>query len=405
MQLFDQVASRYHYLGRGEPRSIQKYKMKDDTIMKMHEWYPVKPWSYHESHKNTTVDRPFSEPFWTVEDNLVVYPSDQKRSLLLMDLETDRQYKVPFTLNGKVIRRVRLQKRVLVVEWADQKTFHGLENIVHCYFASSFDVTKSENDDWDISPRTEWRLTFSGRPLRSRDRFFSSHNNTHYVIYIWQRTSQDPAQALIVWDISQKSSYRPSSDPSGQLRDEAPDDSPSIVSRLGLQELEFFGIHSQGIPSIQKLEITDDSHSIEITRNYCKLSEVPTRFETETSSVPITTSIPVTGYGPHLRRAGGVLPAYRGSFHAESFPDSDELTIEPWSAVISEIRLKSWVWFCLYFHKPASPTRTTYLAIEGPSYACSENRDFTGSGKLVGCEKYLVGQNKNQELVIYLFDR
>lgn len=80
--------------------------------------------------------------------------------------------------------------------------------------------------------------------------------------------------------------------------------------------------------------------------------------------------------------------------------------IEPWSAVISEIRLKSWVWFCLYFHKPASPTRATYLAIESPcSYVSAENQDFTGSGKLVGCEKYLVGQNNKQELVIYHFDR
>lgn len=405
MQLFDQVASRHHYLKRGKPRSIQKYQMEDDTIMKTHEWYPVRPWNSHASHRDRAVDRPFSEAFWTVEDNLLVYPSDQKRFLLLMDLETDRQFTVPFTLNGKVVRRLRLQKRVLVIEWADQKAFNDLKNTVHCHFASSFDVTKSEDDDWKISPRNEWQLMSSGRPLRSSDRFFSSHNNTHYVIYIWQRKPKDPSRALFVWDISQKSSYRPSSDSTGKLRDEAPDDSPSIISSFGLQELESFGIQHWAHLSIQKLDITDDCHSIEITQNICFIFDVQTPFEQDSTSLTMITSIPMTGNGPHVRRVGGLLPPYRGNFHAEIL-DAEDFMVQPWSSIIAEIHSKYGAWFTLYFRDPASATRTTYLAIDTPYFNVDfKNRDFTGSGKLAGCERYLVGQNNNQELVIYHFDR
>ncbi|KAJ5964851.1 uncharacterized protein N7479_004727 [Penicillium vulpinum] len=417
-RLFDQVASRYYHLGQGKPRSIEKYRLCDDFgSTGDREWYQVQPWESHASHKKRFVDRQFSEALWTFEDGLLVYPSADYQFLVLMDLETDGQFTVPFIIRGKVVRRVRLQKRLLVVEWAEPKAFHWLNDSdgVHRHFASSFDVTKGENQRWNIVPRNEWKIMFLGHPLSERDRFFSSHSNTHYVIYIWQpnrslyTADEDaPIESLSVWDISTPSSYRPSLDPTGRLRDYSPSDSPSMVAQFGFRDLEFFGIRQRGCPSIQRLEITDDAQAVEITENFCiRLEDQPP--EPYGFPQPITTSIPL-GDGPHQRRDfAGILPPYRGncSMQAEAMR-YDGFIMDPWYGVIAQVSiLEPDVGFCLHFDPWTwIQDQLVYLTIQTPhSSTTCVNWDFIGRGRLVGCENYLVGENCNRELVIYRFDR
>lgn len=419
-RLFDQVASRYDHLERGKPRSIQRYRLCGDFGSSgEREWYQVQPWESHSSHMRRFIDRQFSEALWTFENGLLVYPSADHQFLVLMDLETDRQFMVPFIIRGKVVRRVRLQKRLLVVEWAEPTAFHWLNDSdgVHRHFASSFDVTRSENQGWNIVPRNEWKIMFLGHPLSERDRFFSSHSNTHYVIYIWQpnrslyTADEDaPIESLFVWDISKPSSYRPSLDPTGRLRDDSPDDSPSIVARFGFRDLEFVDIRQRGCPSIQRLEITDDAQAVEITENICIRPEdqPPEPFG---FPQPIVTSIPLVGNGPHWRRDfEGILPPYRGncSMQAESMRSEGFIMTDPWFGVISQVTvLEPDLGFCLHFDPWTwIQDQIVYLTIQTPrSRVTCENWDFVGRGKLAGCEKYLVGENCNRELVIYRFDR
>jgi hypothetical protein len=418
-RLYDQVASRYSHLERGRPRSIQKLPLCEDFGSSGdREWYQVQPWESHASHMRRLVDRQFSEALWTFEEGLLVYPSAEHQCLVLRDLETDRQFMVPFIIRGKVIRRVRLQKRLLVIEWAEPKAFHWLNDSdgVHRHFASSFEVTRRDNEGWNIVPRNEWKIMFLGHPLSERDRFFSAHSDTHYVIYMWQPnrslyTSDEdaPIESLFVWDISKPSSYRPSLDPTGRLKGDSPDDSPSIVARFGFRDLEFFDIRQRGCPSIQRLEITNDSQAVEITENICirPQDQPPEPFG---FPQPVTTSIPLVGNGPHWRReCDGILPPYRGncSLQAESM-SFDGFMVDPWFGVIAQVTvLEPDLGFCLHFD-PINwiQDQVINLTVQTPrSIVTYPNFDFIGRGKLAGCEKYLLGENCNRELVIYRFDR
>ncbi|RJE22215.1 F-box domain protein [Aspergillus sclerotialis] len=328
-KLFDQVAARYDHLARGTFRSVQKYKLCDDFgISGEREFFQVQPWENHASHLMLRVDCPFSEPFWTYEDGLLVYASADDRCLVLADLKEDRRFMIPFLIPGKVIRRIRLQNKLLVVEWAEPKAFHWLNDSdgVHRHFASSYDITQSPRG-WDITFRNEWKIMFLGHPLSERDRFYSSHSNTHYAIYIWQpnrslyTADEDaPIESLFVWDISKPSSYRPSLDPTGRLKDSEGDQGPSIVARFGFRELDFYTVRQRGFPGIIRLEVTEDAGYVEITENRCT---EPDRLigPAEWVSQVHTTSIPLFTHGPCWRRESELaFPPYRGNSSLQATP-------------------------------------------------------------------------------------
>ncbi|KAL3492946.1 hypothetical protein BJX62DRAFT_93190 [Aspergillus germanicus] len=419
--LFDQVASRYDHLSRGKPRSIQRHKLCEEFgINGDREWFQVQPWDMHASHLMQKVDLPFSEPFWSYDDGLLVYPSADHSCLTLMDMDSDRRFMVPFIITGKVIRRIRLQQRVLVVEWAEPKAFHWLNDSdgVHRHFASSFDVTKTSSG-WSISFRNEWKIMFLGHPLSERDRFFSTHSQTHYAIYIWQPnrslyTADDdaPIESLSVWDISKPSSYRPSLDPTGRLREEGQDLGPHIVSRFGFRELGFYSVRQRGLPGIQWLNIVNGDQAIEIYENIC--TGPVDRFvgPGEWTSQVCVISIPVSGLGPCWRRdLDLVLPPYRGNSSLQANPLTLGVCDEPWYTIISEaVDEKARVGFCLHLLQSTWPfnlkaslsIRTSSSAITLKNYEIFE---LTGKGRIYGTERYLLGENSNRELVIYRFDR
>ncbi|KAL4758866.1 F-box protein [Aspergillus foveolatus] len=419
--LFDRITSRYDHLTRGKPRSIQRLRLCEEfSISGEREWFQVQPWDIHASHLMQRVDLPFSESFWSYDEGLLVYPSADHACLVLMDLDSGRESMVPFIIRGKVIRRVRLQRQVLVVEWAEPKAFHWLNDSdgVHRHFASSFDVRK-ESSRWSITFRNEWKIMFLGHPLSERDRFYSTHSQTHYAIYIWQpnrslyTADEDaPIESLSIWDISKPSSYRPSLDPTGRLRVDGEDSGPSIVSRFGFRELGFYSVRQRGLPGIQWLNITEDNQSIEIFENLC--TGPVDRFvgPAEWTSQVQVTSIPVNGYGPCYRQnLDLILPPYRGNSSLQASPLTLKVCDEPWYTTISE----SWdgkaqVGFCLHLSQATWPfDLKASLSIRTPSSAITLKHadvfELTGKGKICGTERYLLGENGNRELLIYRFDK
>lgn len=427
-KIFSQVACRYDHLARGKSRSIQKYKLcADFGDSGEREFFPVQHWEVHASHP-MRVDCPFSEAFWSYEDGLVVYPSADHHRLVLMDLnaDNDRCAIVPFIIKGKVVRRVRLHQRVLVIEWAEPNAFHWLDDTdgVHRHFASSFDVTRipeSEDNDhrcpWTVIFRNEWKIMFLGHPLSERDRFFSSHNKTHYVIYVWQpnrslyTADEDaPIESLTVWDISTLSTYRPSLDPTGRLRGNGLNPGPFIISRFGFRELGFFQVRQRGCPRIQRLEMTDDAQAIEITETVLRnIWSTPSKWTPEVC----TTSIPVTGTGPCWRRkTEEVFPPTRGNGTFSASPlvaSGDDENGEHWYSIISEaVDRLAQVRFCLHF-APIWPTLDMRLSIRTPSsnivLYIEEFFQLVAKGKICGDERFVVGENHMGELVICRFDR
>lgn len=418
--LFDRVALRYDCLSRGEPNSVQRHKLCEEFgISGEREWFQVQPWDNHASHLLQRVDLPFSESFWTYEDGLVVYPSADHTCLVLMDLESDQKFMVPFIITGKVIRRTRLQKRLLVVEWAEPKAFHWLNDSdgVHRHFASSFDISKTSSG-WSVVFRNEWKIMFLGHPLSERDRFYSAHNQTHYVIYVWQPnrslyTADDdaPIESLSVWDISNPSSYRPSLDPTGRQREGENGTGPFIVSRFGFRELGFYSVRQRGLPAIQSLKITDDSQAIEIFENLCTGPRDRFVGPSEWTSQVQATSIPIIGHGPCWRRTLDlVLPPYRGSSGLQASPLTLTVCDESWYTIISEsVDEKAQVGFCLHLDQATWPfDLRASLSIRTPSSATTVKNtkifERIGRGGICATERYLLAENANNELLIYRFD-
>lgn len=422
-QKFDLVACRYEHLTCGKPRSTRKYRLCDDFGSSgEREWFPVQPWESHASHLMQRVDCQFSETFWTYEDGLLVYPSADHQCLVLMDLESDRHFMVPFIITGKVVRRVRLQRMVLVVEWAEPKAFHWLNESdgVHRHFASCFDVERNSTGGWSVTPRNEWKIMFLGHPLSDRDRFFSTHTKAHYVVYIWQPnrslyTADDdaPIESLMVWDISKPSSYRPSLDPTGTLRVEGQDTGPPIVTRFGFRELGFYSVRQRGLPGIQCLEITDDGQAIEITENLCTGPMDRLVGPAEWTSEVQITSIPLIGEGPVLRRSktGLALPPYRGNGGLQTPPLVFAGSVGLWYTIVSEtFDEQAQVGLCLHLSAFMWPfDLRLLLSIRTPTSDVTlkpeDVFEIAGKGKICGNERYVVGENDNRELVVFRFDR
>ncbi|KAK2765374.1 hypothetical protein FQN54_008220 [Arachnomyces sp. PD_36] len=432
---FDQVAARYYHLSRGKPRSTQKYDIWGNPGDPSRKWYPVQPWDSHKSHRMERVDYLF-EPssFWTYEDGLLVYPSNGERHISLLDLESNKSYKVPFDTDGKVVRRLRIQQRVLVIEWAESAAFHWLNGHdgVHRHFATLFDVVPFHDSDaserWKVTFRNEIKIMFLGHPLGDRDRFFSSHNRTHYTIYAWQpnrslyTADEDaPIESLFVWDISKPSTNRPSEDPSGYQSQE--EDGPHIVARFGFRDLEFYSVRQRGVPAMIRLEVDSDAGTVDITENFCRQPQYtdfpspltpPPGCATSpqfpwSTSVQIT-SIPFIGQGPCWRRKAGVsYPPYRGNSSMQTEPLSSGWH---WYADVSEAAdRESQVFYSLRFYSDSCrwDSMKILLTVWTPRSEATMDHLSTSEiafkGRIAGDERFLVGQNSENQVVVFRFDK
>ena len=101
-------------------------------------------------------------------------------------------------------------------------------------------------------------------PLNSRDRFYTTHNNTHYAMYLWQPNrsawgEDEPIEALAVWDIKSPSSYRPSQDPTGKAKPNNDATGPRVIRRFSFSDLGFYRIRQRSNPTLRCLEL-DENH-------------------------------------------------------------------------------------------------------------------------------------------------
>ncbi|KAN0077906.1 hypothetical protein V8E54_006210 [Elaphomyces granulatus] len=418
-KVFDGLAARYYHLARGMPRLVRKLKLCQDQHHGSTQWYPVQPFNVHASNYwEAMFDLRFPHAFWTYEDGLLVYPDAQHSAILLMDVEADATFMVPFAISDRIIRRLRLQDRLLVIEWAESEPFHWVNDSdqVHRHYATSFMIERTA-EGWKVDPWNEWKIMFLGHPLSDRDRFFSSHNQHYYVIYSWQpnrslyTADEDaPIESMVVWDISQRTPYRPSLDPHGNVRDAIPDDGPSIVARFSFRELDFYSVRQRGCPSIVRLDI-DRTGSIEITDNtFCRFAS-PGDEESRWKSKVQTTSIPFIGYGPCWQRDTGVpFPAYRGNCELEAVPLGRWYS---WYLCLCEVtdHLAQ-----VSFTLQVIPTSEDYddnhfrgleVIIRTPISEATMNpiqtSEISFTGKISGDERFVIGENNNNEVVIFTF--
>ena len=209
-----------------------------------------------------------AEPFWSADDGLLVYLNSGLGAYVLLDLQSDALATVPFDLQDRVVRRLRLRHGVLIFEWAQKAPYHMLNPTeeVHRHFVTAYDVVRTASHDKLQPPfaakfRNEWKLHFLGFPMVSQDVWISAHTSNHYAVYIWQPNrsawgEDEPIECLYIWDISEPSKYRPSECPSSLSQ---PSCGPRLVKVLPYKDLDHLKIRQRDSPTIRGLGLDDAS--------------------------------------------------------------------------------------------------------------------------------------------------
>lgn len=281
-ETFRRLTRRYVHLSTATPRRT----LKLDTLKDADHICGVTPWNRFLRLDNKTAPFHHWEPAWTFDakEGLLVYPAPDGLGYQARDVETGEQVAVPFDLEGRVVRRVRLNQGILIIEWCEEEAYHALNDTenAHRHFATAFDVRRRGEWDgalpmrgkgalslWEVEFRSEWKIHYLGLPLSAHDRFYSTHNATHYVVYIWQPTrspwgEDDPLERLIVWELGKPSPYRPSLDPGENHRPSEDLGGPRVIRKLINHELADWGIRQNDTPSLSALHLDDstwDSHT------------------------------------------------------------------------------------------------------------------------------------------------
>ncbi|EXJ83717.1 hypothetical protein A1O1_07343 [Capronia coronata CBS 617.96] len=443
------VASRHQSFVTGTARTVCRYPMAD--VEQSGHWFPVGQWRYHESqpggrlysqpaamHPGRTSSGPFlfRPTLWSYDDGLLVYAPAQRSQddsvpsspfLTLLDIATGERYPVPFDIRGKIIRNLRLRDRTLVLEWAEKDPYHNLDAVeqVNRHFASCFDISRGKNpQSWAVAWRSEWKMHFLGLPLNSHSRFLSTHNSTHYAVYFWQPNrsmyaggEEMPIESLGVWDISNPSSYQPSTDPSGKSRPPEKE-GPYIVSRFLFTDMDFFGVRQYASVSLMSLSLHSASLSLTVRENVGVAGQG--YFDpAERLWCAKTTTFPFLGQGPRLYREwDGTLPPYRGHCSMESAEVEDS---ERWFVPIMDvIDVDAGVRMSLVETCISSQSVQNQLVIRmrfeaagqndgedvGPGWVTLEDRltrEVGSRGRIAGDERWLIGQNEHMEIVVLNF--
>jgi hypothetical protein len=451
-EVFNTIASRYYHFGQGKARAVEKYKLFASE--QFSHWFPVAQWEYHESqpggrlyYENAThISKLGCKPFlfrptlWSYDDGLVVFAPGMRdiehgvragkqradmtgSALMLLDIQHGAFHPIPFDISNKVIRNLRLKDRTLIIEWAEKQPFHALNDteMVHRHYATCFDIStdqESASDDhppvWAVKVRNEFKIHFLGLPLTHRDRFFSTHNAIHYAVYFWQPNrsmytgdEERPLESLFVWDISSPSPYLPSEDPSGLNANTVDDLGPQMIERLVLGQLDYYGIRQHSDVALMSLHLESLVHSLTIRENICVAGQG--YFDpAERLSCAKTTTLLFKGQGPYLYREwDGNLPPYRGHCSMESTdieePEKWFLPIMDVLDEVADVRF-SLVQTC-FTGQYVENSRVIRVqangrvaSMEGPLV-----EEVAALGKIAGDERWLVGQNRTQELVVLRF--
>ena len=276
-------------------------------------------------------------------------------------------------------------------------------------------------------------------PLNSRDCYFSTHSSTHYALYLWQPNrsgwgEDDPIEALAIWDISRSSPYRPSEDPTGKGKPSL-DGGPRVIRRLSFADLDFYKIRQRSTPVIRNLEIdTNHVYVIEEVHRWLVGQQashhLPRLHRVKSVGIPFAigprweddcgadgdlnlsfceraSDARSPAIAPCWRHEVGgtpyILVLYKALLIRKEFP---YLTIT--EVVDAQAGVKFSARHCFMLETIAIQVRPK-IQMNGPGYEVSLRDDLwsqlLGKGKICGDERFLIGENMNQEIVILHFDR
>jgi len=353
----------------------------------------------------------------------LIFPSAEAQNYVLYDLSAGKKSNIDLETDKKIVRRIRLKDGVLVVEWCGHEPYHQLnENeMVYRHFATAYDVEYIRSGQSVIKFRNEWKIHFLGFPLNSQDRFFSAHTSTHYAIYTWQTNrsawgEDEPIEALAIWDISLPSPYRPSEDPAGKASPSEDSEGARIIRRFSFANLDFYRIRQRSDPDFRCLE-PDENNVYVIVESHRWLvgqqatNNLPQLHHVKTTGVPF-------GTGPAWedecgangdseisfceKDSGTRCPSIAPCWRHEEFP---YLTVTEVVDSAAGVVFSARHCFML---EAISLEITPKFDMNEPEHAISLRDDLwpqlLGKGKLCGDERFIIGENANQEITILHFD-
>ncbi|KAH8815125.1 hypothetical protein F5884DRAFT_746687 [Xylogone sp. PMI_703] len=423
-QVLATVCRRYHYLKAGRPRKTVALALKKSLMVP--EWarhYPVATWQRQLSYEAKTASFHYLDPLWTYDDGLLVFPSAELQRYVAYDLTASTFGDVALQSDTKIVRRIRLKERVLVVEWCESEPYHRLnENeMVHRHFATAYDlVLDQEKNRWNARFRNEWKIHFLGLPLNSSDRFFTAHTATHWAMYLWQPNrsawgEDDPIERLAIWDISSPSAYRPSEDITGSLK---PDDDlkgPRVIRRLSFSDLDFYRIRQRSTPTLRELEL-DEKNLYFIQEDHRWLVGQQAGHSLPRLHMVKTVGIPFAD-GPRWEDECGANGDVNLSFcerntdercphHAPCWRHEEF----PYLTITEAYDVQAGVRFCArhcFLLETISINIKPHVRMSGPGYDVSLKDDLwqqlLAKGKICGDERWLIGENFNNEVQILYF--
>lgn len=290
---FDRVSSRYHSLRKGKPRSVTKI----DNLL-----FDERPLRYHMQDSYLQFEHYESE--WTYDSGLLVYADGITQSFVLMDVESSTKSVVPFLLENRIVRRIRLQHDVLIIEWAVAGRHTCPTNpAIQPHFVSAFDIIIHSPPDLPWLPqrkavfRSEWKLQSYGCDLYEQHRFFSTHTSSHYAVYMSHEQGPKPNRklrnSLMIWDIQRlvQSSEITNANPG-----------PTLLKRFYCKDLDFYGIDEVSPPSCWNLKLDQDTTGmVYLTRDVNTLragNDLVLYCPTQTDCDERVVGIPILGAGP-----------------------------------------------------------------------------------------------------------
>lgn len=386
---FDRVTARYYHLAKGQPRSVSTH-----NAQLCGRFRAVRPWRFHRSVIGE-IDEclPITDPFWTYKDGLVVYAGHPQLDVALLDLDTDAEFAVPLSTEGKLIRNLRLRDRLLIIEWV----YGSFDTPRGLHFASSFDVRLLAHG-WEVVFRNEWQISPPGCDIEMQaDRFYSTHSASHYVMYLWRpnrslytEAEDAPVESLFVWDISRPSECRPSR--YSDSFEHGDNDGAFLVSSFSFRDLNFYGVQQRGLPALIRLDVNSEVSTIDLTESFYLRSP-----HWEGMSRVRMTSIPFSSHGPCWQRdVEDQFPPYSGSGSVNSDKIPLLRTGTDWYRHISEVNDQhSQVCFSLRFERRGR--KQFSIDIRTPDSCAEFDHAYTDAiglgGQICGDERYLIGLN------------